>query len=315
LTEEHVKLIRGLVGATGRAVLVFDSDEAGMKAAKRSVPLFEKGMVEARVLVLPPGHDPDSYVRTEGPAAFQILSQRAQAVVPFLADMAIAQFGLALEGRIRVLTELAQPLAAITDPGARAVYVKYLAERLDIDESAVLEKVAQFNARPAGRMTEGLRSVEPQPQRQGSLVPKSSRIRVELALVAMMLQYPPILPAIRKHRVIEALEDPLLRTIARETLGESPPVNGASDDPEAKARIVAQLTARREQWDPKRCRDIIRQLLAPVIRRRASQLAKRIKAAEAADNQTLVDELFNESKRLAEMRRDLQIRVGSQERS
>jgi len=284
-----------------------------MKAAKRSVPLFEKGLVEARVLVLPPGHDPDSYVRAEGPEAFQILAQRAQAVVPFLADMAIAQFGLALEGRIRVLTELAQPLAAITDPGARAVYVKYLAERLDIDESAVLEKVAQFNARTAGRLTESMRSVAPQPQRP--LKPQSSRIRVEQALVAMMLQYPPILPAIRKHRVIEALEDPLLKTIAREILGEPQEAPGAFDDPEAKARIMAQLTARREQWDPKRCRDIVRQLLAPVIRRKASQLAKRIKAAAAADNQTLVDELFNESRRLAEMRRDLQIRVGSQDRS
>jgi len=314
LTEEHIKLIRGLVGAAGKAVLVFDSDEAGMKAAKRSVALFEKGLVAAQVLVLPPGHDPDSFVRAQGPQAFEALAQKAQAVVPFLTDMAIAQFGLSLEGRIRILDELAKPLAAMADPAARAVYVKYLAERLDIDEAAVREKVGQVEPHAVAGSSAGLNRAAGHTLQQSPLAPQSGRIRVEQAVVAMMLQYPPILPAIREHRVVEALEDPLLKAIAQETLGAAVVAGGAAEDRDAKARMVAQLTARREPWDPKRCRDIIRQLLAPVIRRREKYLAKRIKSAQTEQDEALVDQLLEERSQLAKMRSAMEIRVDSVER-
>jgi DNA primase len=311
LTEDHIKLIRGLVGATGKAILVFDSDEAGMKAAKRSVALFEKGLVEFRVLVLPPGEDPDSFVRARGSQAFQALAQNAQTAVPFLTEMAITQYGLSLEGRIRVLSEVGPPLGAMTDPGARAVYVKYLAERLDIDEAAVLAKVAQATPHGTAASDAGSGRSSARPPQQSPRKPQSSRIRVEQAVVAMMLQYPPILPAIHEHRVIEALEDPLLKAIAQEILGEGAKTSDVPNDPEAKTRMVAALTARRERWDPKRCRDIIWQLLAPLIRRREKQLAQRIKTAEAAHDETLLGQLLKERARLAKMRSDLQIRVGA----
>ena len=111
--------------------------------------------------------------------------------------------------------------------------------------------------------------------------------------------------------MIEAIEDPLLKAIAQEILGEGAKTSDVPNDPEAKTRMVAALTARRERWDPKRCRDIIWQLLAPVIRRREKQLAQRIKTAEAAHDETLLGQLLKERARLAKMRSDLQIRVGA----
>ena len=61
LTAEHVRLLRGCIGSEGRAILVFDSDEAGAAAARRSVSVFDKGYLDAQILTLEAGHDPDTY--------------------------------------------------------------------------------------------------------------------------------------------------------------------------------------------------------------------------------------------------------------
>ena len=62
LTAEHVRLIRGYIGKTGKVILVYDSDDAGLKAAYRSIEIFDKGYVDAKIMVLPDGYDPDSYL-------------------------------------------------------------------------------------------------------------------------------------------------------------------------------------------------------------------------------------------------------------
>ncbi len=68
LTVDQVRLLRGYVN---KAVLVFDSDEAGIKAAQRAVEVFnrEKG-IDPYILTLPTGHDPDTYLRDYGGDAF-----------------------------------------------------------------------------------------------------------------------------------------------------------------------------------------------------------------------------------------------------
>ncbi|MBW2564341.1 MAG: DNA primase, partial [Deltaproteobacteria bacterium] len=63
LTTEHVRLIRGYIGKTGKVILVYDSDDAGLKAAYRSIEIFDKGYVDAKIMVLPDGYDPDSLVK------------------------------------------------------------------------------------------------------------------------------------------------------------------------------------------------------------------------------------------------------------
>lgn len=58
LSREHIRILRGYAAQVN---VVFDSDEAGIKAAERSLPLFVEEKVDARVMRLPEGKDPDSY--------------------------------------------------------------------------------------------------------------------------------------------------------------------------------------------------------------------------------------------------------------
>ena len=59
-------------------ILAFDGDDAGQKAAWRSLENILPGLADgmsARFLFLPSGEDPDSYTRANGAAAFENLSR------------------------------------------------------------------------------------------------------------------------------------------------------------------------------------------------------------------------------------------------
>jgi len=69
---------------TKNVVLVFDSDAAGIAAAKRSLSiLYEQGF-RSKVLLLPEGEDPDSFLRKNGSRAFQLKLSKAQSMMDFI---------------------------------------------------------------------------------------------------------------------------------------------------------------------------------------------------------------------------------------
>ena len=140
LTSEHVRILKGYAKTM---VLVFDSDAAGINAAKRSIKIFMKEGVDTRILVLPKGHDPDSYVLENGAEAFIDMAAGAKTVMQFLLHVAMETHGMSVEGRVKVLDDMKSHLAVIQDSALRSLYIKEIAEKLNIDEKAVLEKVRQ----------------------------------------------------------------------------------------------------------------------------------------------------------------------------
>ena len=74
LGDDHVTALRRLAD---RSVLVFDGDEAGQKAADRSLELFLGHEVDVRVLTLPEDLDPCDFLLTEGADAFRAMVDRA----------------------------------------------------------------------------------------------------------------------------------------------------------------------------------------------------------------------------------------------
>ncbi len=84
LTTEHIHMIKGFAE---KVILVFDGDDAGIQASLRSVGIFiEKGM-QARVMLLPKGHDPDSFMRKYGLEAFKALAAKSRSVIMFIMEI------------------------------------------------------------------------------------------------------------------------------------------------------------------------------------------------------------------------------------
>lgn len=81
LTSKQLQRLKPL---TGRIVLVFDNDNAGVAAAKRSLTILFENNFRAKVLLLPEGEDPDSFLRKEGSQPFKKMLSNAMSVIEFL---------------------------------------------------------------------------------------------------------------------------------------------------------------------------------------------------------------------------------------
>jgi DNA primase len=217
LTADHVRMLSRYVP---RMILVYDSDEAGIRSALRCIDTFWKEHVDfsrgdvfheekadTHILVLPDGHDPDSYLREKGAAAFEKAASHAPGIISFLIEQSIGMHGLSTEGKIRVVTDLKGPLAAINDNVARALYIKQLAERIGLEENIILEKVREDSSEKGKKE---IRRPKNNTDQEGS--------RLEQQIIAMMLQFPAILSEIKKYNVIEFIENRHLQSIGKTIL-------------------------------------------------------------------------------------------------
>jgi len=90
--ESHVKELANL--GVNRIFIAFDSDEAGMEAACKVGHLIQKEGMDVRVVLLPPGYDPDQYIKEEGPEAFIKLLESGIDYLQFLVRHLSKNFNL-----------------------------------------------------------------------------------------------------------------------------------------------------------------------------------------------------------------------------
>jgi DNA primase len=301
LTVEHVQLIKGVVGSSGYAILVYDSDQAGIKAAKRSISLFEQGMLAARILVLPEGYDPDDYLKEHGPEDFLKASEQAMGMVPFLIDSAIKRYGLSLEGKVKVVSALQDALAAVQDTIARSLYMKQLAERLDIDETAVMEKVRQTSRRSVAG---GTRAANEALDR---LQPKLGGVsRLEQQIMAMMLRFPVMIPEIVGLNILDYFEDEKLKAIGQMIIdqaqqGEHNVADLVSNVQDSKYRnLLAKLAIGEQHWDRKGCERLLEQFTSRHRRQLKNDIQRQIEAAEKNNDMDLLFKLLAQKQNQAE---------------
>ena len=283
LTPEHVQILRGFIGKSGRVVLVYDSDRAGIKAAQRSIEVFDKGYVDASIVVLPAGHDPDSYLLEFGAEPFTKLVAESKGVISFLIDCAVKKHGLSTEGKIHIISDMKVPLAAINDNVARSLYSKELAERIGIDETAVLEKVREVSA---GRSSDiGKPAADYVLQKSGN--------RLERRIIAMMLQFPEVLPEVDNRGVLNLFEDNILKSIGQFILKrKNRSVELASElmtiiDDKDKRSIIASLVMGDDLWDRDGCLKLIGQFESSKYRHER-KLLQEIKDAEERNDHELL---------------------------
>lgn len=117
-TEEHLDQ---LFRSSSEVVFCFDGDragrEAGWRALERTLPTMRDGR-EVKFLFLPDGEDPDTLVRQEGRAAFELRVKNAMPLSRYLLDQLCAKTDLtSMDGRAR-LVELARPYVSKLSAGA-----------------------------------------------------------------------------------------------------------------------------------------------------------------------------------------------------
>lgn len=156
LTPEQA---RALARFEAEVVLVYDGDDAGVRAADRALdPLLEAGL-SVKVLMLPGGEDPDSFLRKEGAQAFTRLLDAAVDPAAFLAGAELRGAGGAnptSEARVRRFVDL---LGRVEDPIRRRLLVRRGSIVFGMEEEVLLEALKRRRGGPRAQQ----RDVRPAP--------------------------------------------------------------------------------------------------------------------------------------------------------
>ena len=119
LTTHHARLLKRYVDT---AVLVFDGDEAGLRASERSLPILLSEGLKVKFLSLPKGQDPDDFIRSSGREAFQFRLQSAKDLFFFVLQKKYEDFKDKGQDNLYLIEEIAPLLAPIPNTTLRAIY-------------------------------------------------------------------------------------------------------------------------------------------------------------------------------------------------
>ncbi len=141
LTAQHVKILKRY---TSEAIILFDGDQAGIKAAMRSVPLFLAEQLDAKVVVLPADQDPDSFVGKFGKEPLEQKIKQAKELPEFVFGRLVEEHGLSLAGKGKILRDLQPVIAAIGNSVQKKLFIAHFSDKLGLPPDAMLDRAGLF---------------------------------------------------------------------------------------------------------------------------------------------------------------------------
>ncbi len=254
LGDDHVAALRGLAD---RSVLVFDGDEAGQKAADRSLELFLGHEVDVRVLVLPEQLDPCDFLLAEGAGPFRAMVDRAVDPMAFAIDRAASRFDFgSAEGSRQAAEWVLSILVRVPARAGAGLDLKVakaldtLSRKLSVPVADLKKRLGQLRKpnRPAPAGVE-IHNATDAPTPPAPPIRPADLDPIDRELVQIVLNEPSVVGRLIARVTVASLGDAPLRAILQSCYdlhGEgSPPtfdrVTSRLDDPALRA-LAAGLT-------------------------------------------------------------------------
>ena len=285
-----------LVRYTKRVLLLFDSDEAGLKATFRGGDVLLAHGLQPAVVTLPQGEDPDTLVRKEGAQGLRhFLDQAVDVLDRKLQMLQEHDYFSSIERTRRALDKLLPTVRAAADPTLRDMYVSRVAERTGVRRETLEAELAKQEARRAPLPAAAVASrVRPRRGPTPSSIPSMGPERAVLLIVAKDRE--------RRHERMESLlrhlgpedfTDPAWRAIFQAFLDEAEldhPPEGM--EPEAARRLEGLLEDRADLLQVERVfGDALAQVRLTTLERRVRELDRRMGVAtDEAEKQALAEE-------------------------
>jgi DNA primase len=269
LTPEHV---RALSRYTKNVIALFDGDDAGHKAAARSLEIFLEAGLLGRAAFLPRGEDPDTFVRSRGKAGLEAIVDQAVPLADYYFSWLEQRYGKTLEGKSQIATEVSRILSKVRNAFEVDLLIRRAVDILGIREELLRRPTATVPGRAHTR---------------SALPVAACDVRDDIAersLVGMMLR----LPAVTE----KAMQEP----DAREWFG---PKWGPVTD-----RIIAE-------WHERRNMDISR-LAQTLPAELASELAALLMEGENlsdAECAKMADDCLAHLRRKSVKKRERELRI------
>lgn len=211
LTVEQIGLIKRY---TPNVKILYDGDAAGVKAALRGLDLVLEQDLNVKVVLLPEGEDPDSYMQQVGITAFQeYLSSQANDFILFKTQLLMKEADGDPIKKTKLIKDIVGSIARIPDDIKRSLYIKQCASVMDIDEAiliqetnnvgnALLRKKRQTRERAEARAANNAQRepfLKPVPSEDGSPAKSASDKEVPSRSSGLQLQEREIIRVLISH--------------------------------------------------------------------------------------------------------------------
>lgn len=310
LTEHQIQI---LTRYTSNIITVFDSDPSGEKAMIRSLEPFLKSAVSPRVVLLPAGYDPDSFVSQYGQQAFRDKLAGADFLLDFVIEKIIQKNQIATpRGKVEACEEIVPLLKNISDEMERDLYVQKVCRRVGVKESHILSKMGAASNRN--------RFVGPEKQhldRYAASIKKAERL-----ILGLMISRPETIDIIEKESLLEEFTDIDLKELGQllcteyKRQGEiSMPNLMDMIEKESWKEIIAEISFEEEFKSDffKTLEDCIRDLRLKKSDRERKKVKALLKQAETVHDdslslkyQRLYQDLLKEEKRIQQYKLNFQ---------
>ncbi len=206
LTAQHVHILKRY---TKNLITVFDADVAGVQASLRALPLFLEEEVSGKTIILPKDEDPDEFLRKGNLEEFEKRAINAVSLIDFFFERLMKTHDTkSIDGKVKVAEEGMALIDKIPNKIRKNFYTKALAERLDLPESLLMERLRSSSKdRSKGEEDFKKRPVE------GSF-PKSEEM-----VVRLMIHHPELIPTITEEGILREFESPVLQKMAENLEG------------------------------------------------------------------------------------------------
>jgi DNA primase len=154
MTEEHVRVLKRFVE---RVVLIYDGDEAGQRAAERSIRQFLAQDLDLRILTLPDGQDPADFLEKQSTDAFRKLIEESAEAWEYKLHSILKRTGTTtVNGRQQTLTQMLEFL--VSSPGMQGtvredLILKNVCRRIQIEERTARKQLQDLRAKGTSQRT------------------------------------------------------------------------------------------------------------------------------------------------------------------
>lgn len=139
LTVGQIGLVKRF---TPNIKIIYDGDKAGVKAALRGLDLVLEQDLNVKIVLLPEGEDPDSYLKAVGPVAFKdYIDEKAQDFIFFKSELLIQETERDPIKKAAAVKDIVASIARIPDGLKRSIYTRECAVLTGLEEDVLIDEV------------------------------------------------------------------------------------------------------------------------------------------------------------------------------
>ena len=211
LTSGHASLLKRY---TQEVLLLYDSDDAGVRAALRAIPILREAGVTSRVVNLRPHKDPDEFIKALGGEEFEKRLEQAMDSFMFRVHMAQREFSMKEpQGQNRFFERCAQTLLELSDERERNLYIEAIVKDyrnygISVEDLRKRVNTLALKGTPAEQRV--------QPKQTGTQQKKKENAgeKAQKLMLTWLVTYPGIFETVEKYIQPADFIVPLYRQVA-----------------------------------------------------------------------------------------------------